>query len=301
MDRKQPFTTAVWCDAALGSAELLKGTFTDFSYDPHVHDAACFSLITRGAIRIRVRGREVIARSGDLFAAEPDEVHAGWPIDRDGWSLRTLYIGLDELNDLVSERRPGPFGSKIFESLIHDRELSASFFRLHQSSEAGASAILCEERFCEFAQTLLERGGQADGIARPGSEPEAVRRAKDFLDAHFNQRVSLEQVARVAGLPRFRLLRAFVRAEGVTPHGYQRHARLRDAILAIRRGSSLSEAAAAAGFSDQAHLTRMFRGAMGVTPAVYQRAFKKLPLRTSLIAAGRDTGTAPGLARSSSR
>jgi AraC-like DNA-binding protein len=275
MNRKQPFTTAVWCDAALGSAELLKGTFTDFSYDPHAHDAACFSLITRGAIRIRVRGREFIARPGDMFAVDTGEVHAGWPIDKSGWSLRTLYVALDRLNDLVDQTRSAPFSTKTFGPLIRDGAVTARFARLHQSSEMGRSILQREELFCAFAETWLEQCMQLGAVVRTGSEPLAVRRAKDFIEARFDQRVSLEEIAQVSGLPRFRLLRAFVRAEGVSPHGYQRQAKLRSAIRAIRRGRSLSDAALAAGFADQAHLTRVFRGAMGVTPGVYQRAFKR--------------------------
>jgi AraC-like DNA-binding protein len=58
----------------------------------------------------------------------------------------------------------------------------------------------------------------------------------------------------------------------MTPHAYQRQARIRLAIDLIRRGDRLSEVAAATGFADQAHLTRSFRRAMGVTPGMYQVA-----------------------------
>ena len=59
-------------------------TFSDFSYAPHAHDADCLAVITRGALRIRAGGREFIARSGDMFAANADVLHAGWPIDDAG-------------------------------------------------------------------------------------------------------------------------------------------------------------------------------------------------------------------------
>lgn len=272
MRRKQPLTTAIWYDAALGPAELLKGTYTDFSYDPHAHDAACFSIITRGSIRIRVRGREFMARPGDMFAVDTGEVHAGWPIDDKGWSLRTMYVPLERLDDLVSEKRSGPFSSRIFGPMIRDGALAESFLQLHRCSEAGRAPVEREERLFTFARTWLERCAADAAMTPAGSEPLAVRRAKDFLEAHFDQRVSLAEVADAARLPRFQLLRAFVRSEGVSPHTYQRHARLRSAIEAIRNGSPLSEAAAAAGFADQAHLTRIFRGAMGITPGAYQRA-----------------------------
>src|SRR3546814_9510119 len=94
MPRVRPSVkSTIWRAEDLGSAEMLRGKFADYSYDPHTHDAACFSLITRGAINIRVRGGEFVARAGDLFIIHADEVHAGWPIDGEGWALRTLYVG----------------------------------------------------------------------------------------------------------------------------------------------------------------------------------------------------------------
>ena len=76
-----------------------------------------------------------------------------------------------------------------------------------------------------------------------------------------------EFVARAAaGLPPFRLFRAFERAIGMSPHTYQRQARIRFATGLIKLGHPLRDVAAASGFADQAHLTRSFRRTLGVTP-----------------------------------
>ena len=60
----------------------------------------------------------------------------------------------------------------------------------------------------------------------------------------------------------------------MTPHGFQRQARIRLAADLIKLGRPLSEVAAAAGFADQAHLTRCFRRALGVTPGSYRAAMR---------------------------
>ena len=65
-----------------------------------------------------------------------------------------------------------------------------------------------------------------------------------------------------------------VRATGMSPHAYQRQARVRRACALIRLGQPLADVAAAAGFADQAHLTRVFRRVVGVTPGVYAEAFR---------------------------
>lgn len=84
--------------------------------------------------------------------------------------------------------------------------------------------------------------------------------------------VRLAEIAAAANLSPFRLFRAFARQTGMSPHAYQRQARVRSAAGVIRRNYSLGEVAAAPGFSDQAHLTRSFRRILGVTPGAYRAA-----------------------------
>lgn len=76
MPRPVNVDTSFWHAPDLG-ADLLRGRFTNFSYDVHTHDTACFALLTHGAIRIRMRGGEFVARQGDLYAIDADEPHAG--------------------------------------------------------------------------------------------------------------------------------------------------------------------------------------------------------------------------------
>jgi AraC-like DNA-binding protein len=51
----------------------------------------------------------------------------------------------------------------------------------------------------------------------------------------------------------------------------QRRIQLARALLAT--GVPVIQAAADAGFADQSHLTRLFARTLGITPAVYSRAF----------------------------
>ncbi|MCS0464983.1 AraC family transcriptional regulator, partial [Burkholderia mallei] len=98
-----------------------------------------------------------------------------------------------------------------------------------------------------------------------GSAP-AIRIARERLDASPADAVSLAELASLAGVSRFQLLRGFARELGITPHAYliQSRARLARALLA--RGLSIAQAAAEAGFADQSHLTRAFVRQFGITP-----------------------------------
>ncbi|WP_420998236.1 helix-turn-helix domain-containing protein [Cupriavidus sp. 30B13] len=273
---KKQTQVTVWRAPDLG-AELLRGSFADFSYDTHTHDTACFALLTHGAIRIRTRGTEFVARKGDLYAIAADEPHAGWPVDAQGWKLRTLYVDMDHLRALAGDERAHR-AVTLAGPIIRDAELASMLYGVHWCSQQQGPALYREERYLAFASRLFARharhAAELAEPAPPGKADRAVRLAKDFLDSHLEQQVSLGDIAAAAGLPAFRLFRAFERAMGMTPHAYQRQARIRTAVGLIRGRHALSEVAAAAGFADQAHLTRCFRRAMGVTPGVYQKAVR---------------------------
>lgn len=266
--------TKIWCAEDLGAAELLRGRFSDYSYDVHTHDKACFALITRGAIRIRMRGTEFVARAGDLYAIDADEPHAGWPVDDEGWSLRTIYVDVGRLNALVGESNQT---HSLAGPIIRDRPLTSLFCHIHASSEAAGPSLEREEAYLAFVARLFERHTRSSSLPLPpGREEPAIRLARNFLDGHLDQQVRLCEIARAARLPPFRLFRAFERATGMSPHGYQRQARVRYAADLIRLGHSLSDAALAAGFADQAHMTRSFRRSIGVTPGAYREAHQRI-------------------------
>jgi AraC-like DNA-binding protein len=263
--------TAIWRDDTLAHAEWLRGSYRDFAYAPHAHDAECLAVITAGRLRIRAAGQEFIARAGDMFAAPAGLLHAGWPIDDDGWSLRTVYLDLSRLQALVAGEDTA-FPGSLAGPHLQDPELAARFIAAHESSERRAPALLRDETLLAFADRLFRRHLRPVRL-RDGADaaPDAVRRAREFLDAHVDTRVSLQDLARIGGLPPWQLLRAFARAVGQSPHAYQRQVRLQRATALIRRGHPIGDAAVSAGFADQAHFTRLFRRTMGLSPGAYRR------------------------------
>lgn len=267
---------SLWRAPDLG-ADLLRGQFANFAYDVHTHDTACFALLTQGAIRIRTRGSEFIARRGDLYAIDADEPHAGWPVDDTGWKLRTIYVDMHYLQAQIGDER-GARHVSLAGPIIRDPELAAMLYGVHVCSQTQGPPLVREEQYLAFIARLFERHARhaaAPDIAgnRAHAEAHAVRLAKAFIDEHLHENVNLAMIARAAGLPVYRLFRAFDRSTGMTPHGYQRQARVRSAMTLIRRQRPLSDVAAATGFADQAHLTRAFRKVMGITPGRYKQAF----------------------------
>lgn len=114
--------------------------------------------------------------------------------------------------------------------------------------------------------------------ARGALAPWQLKQVAAFVDAHLDQRILVEHLAQRARLSASHFCRAFKATTGETPHAYVMRRRLERAqTLILASDDSLSQIADACGLSDQAHLTRLFRRHLGITPHQWRRR-RSLPV-----------------------
>ena len=92
------------------------------------------------------------------------------------------------------------------------------------------------------------------------------------IELRVAEELTLDRLARDAGLSPFHFLRVFERLTGVTPHQYVRRARLRGAAtrLAVERAPIL-DIALDSGFGDVSNFNHAFRVEFGVSPRAFRR------------------------------
>jgi AraC-like DNA-binding protein len=123
------------------------------------------------------------------------------------------------------------------------------------------------------------RVGLLAGALEQATDPERVPDARRVAEvarlAETNRSLRrLSDLCQIADTSQRTLQRMFLRYAGVSPTWVLRRYRLLDAAEAVRGGERVSwaEVAADLGYSDQAHLTRDFRAAIGQTPAAYAQS-----------------------------
>jgi transcriptional regulator of acetoin/glycerol metabolism len=103
---------------------------------------------------------------------------------------------------------------------------------------------------------------------RGGLPPALARRVCDYIETHFDRRISLDSLAAMTGLSRDHFARAFHQSVGMPPHSYLLRRRLDHVEQMLRETQlPLSQIAQATGFSDQSHLARHFRRQTGMSPS----------------------------------
>jgi AraC family transcriptional regulator len=110
-------------------------------------------------------------------------------------------------------------------------------------------------------------------IATKGGLPTArLRRIFEYIEANLDVNVRLNVLAEAAGVSAFHFSRLFKHSTGCSPHQYLLRRRLERAKTLLRQpGISLAEIAAATGFADQSHFTKVFRQFVGVAPSEYRK------------------------------
>lgn len=119
----------------------------------------------------------------------------------------------------------------------------------------------------ELIYSLPERPKELQG----GLTAKQLRRTDEWIDANLGTSIRLSDLAAVAGLSEFHFHRMFRTSRGTSPHKWVMMRRVNAARDRLGGNGSISDIAAACGFSCQSHLTRIFKAQTGMTPAVYRR------------------------------
>lgn len=93
----------------------------------------------------------------------------------------------------------------------------------------------------------------------------------EWIEAHADEPITLEQLGRRAGLSRYALQRRFSAALGVTPSQYQRSARVRRVKRELQGGRDVAGAVFEAGFGALSRFYDLSPTALGMTPLKYRR------------------------------
>ncbi|MBG0777864.1 MAG: AraC family transcriptional regulator [Desulfovibrionaceae bacterium] len=256
----------------LGGVELLTARFVNQRFSRHFHERYALGCIESGAMRFRYRGAELVAPAGQVNLVVPGEVHDGHGATPEGWAYRMFYLPPEALQEAAAALMPRPGPPHFVPGVIDDPALAACVLATHRRLCDPAAPLLEKETRLYWllvnwiARHAETRGDAAVVLDAPRRDPGSAARARRCLEGSLDEDVSLADVARAAHLSPFHLVRVFEREYGLTPHAYRIQVRVRAARALLATGMRLADVAAATGFADQAHLTRLFKRITGVTP-----------------------------------
>lgn len=260
-----------WRAAEFDDLELLAATYITHSFDRHIHEGYAIGVILRGAEKFYYRGEIHTAHEGQLVAINPGEIHTGQAVAKDGWMYRMIYPGIMLMRQIGREMTGKDWHIPYFpHPVMNDPDLADLFRRAHMVLEASDSKLQRETALRDVMGAFIVRHAENKlHIPLYQNEQRAVRIARDYLETHYAENISLETLAAHAGISPFHLVRLFRAQTGMPPHLYLTHVRVMRAKALLALGIPITEVAFAVGFADQSHLTRRFKRIVGVPPGHY--------------------------------
>jgi AraC-like DNA-binding protein len=246
---------------------------TTHAFPRHSHDRFGVGVIVTGGHR-SASGRGVVeARAHDAIMVNPGEVHDGSPLDERGRAWRMLYFEPSMLSDVAIELGDATAHEiELTQPVVRDQVLKELFDRLFAVSVEAQSVpdnLIWEEAMLELLGHLVRIHATTRARSRLERSLGPIARARARIDDDPSSSLTLTDLAADAGMSRFQLLRGFAHEMGLPPHAYRMQRRVALARRIIASGATLADAAAAAGFADQSHMTRAFVRLLGITPANY--------------------------------
>nr|WP_319557049.1 AraC family transcriptional regulator [uncultured Vibrio sp.] len=257
----------------LGGLELLDAKYEKQHFSRHSHEGYTIGVIEKGAQKFFRTGGNHIAPQDSIILINADEVHSGHSASEGGWEYKAMYPVPDQFQTLGQELSSPNIALPYFpQPVVYDPELANQLRLVFEMLEKSDNRLLRETLvYGTLIKLTSKHSTHRAPLQQSTKAQKQVMLVKEFLEDFPQSDVSLEELAKLAALSPFHLLREFQKQFGFPPHAFQIQQRLRMAKQLLKQGRKISDVAQECGFHDQSHLHRHFKKAMGITPGQYTR------------------------------
>jgi len=217
----------------LGGLEMLAARYRNHAYTLHTHPTWVFGVILAGVEKLRIGRRHHLAPAGSIIIVNPEEPHDGEKGAPAGWAYRTCYPDAALMAE-IAEDLDEPGLPMFGEGIVQAPDLARAFVRAHRLA---GQELEQEAAMLVVLGELAGRFGDGRSRGRASGGGEMARR--------------------------FRLYDELIAAD--LSAGF-------DLAHLAAAARPLAEIAAATGFADQSHLTRVFKAIKGLSPGAWRAA-----------------------------
>ena len=272
LDRNHNFTIR-------GSARLLNVSSAKYGGDwhsvPHTHNHIELFFIVGGKGQFLIQDTLYPVDMNNLVIINPNILHT--EVSLNAQPLEYIVLGIEEVELVPGKNTNGPFCIlDHYESM----EISSCLRNILREMEQKNTGY---EDVCQaYLEILIIRLMRNTALVVP-TEPQvisanrqcaAVRR---YIDLHFKESLTLDQLAQEVHMNKFYLSHAFKREYGVSPINYLIARRINESkYLLTETDLSMSQIAQLLGFSSLSYFSQAFRKTQEVSPMEFRQSAKRI-------------------------
>ena len=248
---------------------------TERVVDLHHHDFYEIYYFISGDVEYRVEGKTYVLQKGDLLLISPGVFHQ--PVVKPGvpYERIVLWIHRGYLSQF-SERGTDlaacfdPAGAVLLQPGAYQRSTLAMQMEelcAEQRSDKYGKELYCHALFIQILTQINRLTADTAPERQAQQEPELVGQVLAYIAAHYQEKLTLQQLADRFYVSKYHLSHTFSSQVGTSIYRYILLKRLLAAREQIVGGISPSEASQNCGFPDYANFYRAFRAEYGVSPS----------------------------------
>jgi AraC family transcriptional regulator len=257
---------------SLKSCQIPGFILSEYRYPPyfetplHAHGRALFCLAVEGAYTARYGLKTCTCEPTSILFYAPNELHSDHFQNSGGrffiieiepwWREKVREQGI--IIDVSSDFKGGSlamFGMSLYQEFLAMDEVSPLIVE-------GLMLAIIGKASRRATKTLTSQ------------PPRWLEQARQLMRDRFNETLTLTEIAEIVGVSPTYLAQMFHKYYQSTVGDHLRRLRLEFACREmVASNSPLCQIALAAGFSDQSHLSRLFKRYMGIAPARYRESF----------------------------
>lgn len=262
-----------------GTAKLLNVASAKYGGDwhsvPHTHNHLELFYIVGGKGQFLIQDQLYPVNSNNLVIINPNVTHT--EVSLNAQPLEYIVLGIEGIELATSESSNGQFNIlDHFESV----EISSCLRNILREMEQKNTGY---EDVCQaYMEILIIRLMRNTALAVP-TEPQVVSgnrqcaSVKRYIDLHFKESLTLDQLAEDAHMNKYYLSHAFKREYGISPINYMITKRIEESkYLLAETDLSMSQIAQLLGFSSLSYFSQVFRRTQSVSPMEYRQNTKNL-------------------------
>lgn len=241
----------------------------------HFHEYYVIGFIESGQRRLSCKNKEYVIGTGDLIFFNPLDNHACESIDNETLDYRCLNIKPEIMRKITKEVTGQDYLPSFTSPVACRSEQAKLLYNLHRMIMDEIEDFEKEETCYFLFQHLIEEYTEAiDDTERRVVKLE-IESVCNYLEVHYAEHIALDDLAKIANMNKYSLLRSFTRIRGITPYRYLQTVRINEAKKRLERGVKPLDAAIESGFVDQSHFSNFFMEFIGLTPGQYRDIFIK--------------------------
>lgn len=262
---------------------------------PHTHEFVEIVLIFRGQAEHICNGKQNIVKKNDVFVIPRDFNHEYRNASSDFSLVNILFIPESMPIPLLDIPQQHGFNKFFFSNsgehelypLRHTEDklftlLMELASRLHNEHVNKVPGHL----FCSlgiFIELLAYLSRIFSEEKKSSAEKyDYISNAITFLNKHYRESFKISTLCKATGMSRATLQRNFFTATGCSPIQYMLQLRISEAAILLQNsGKSLTEIAAAVGFSDSNYFGRQFKKIHGISPGAFRKKRESVEKRFS--------------------